>query len=130
MSDILQSNNHNQVTQDPHQNELDEQNKKPKPKWSVKIFNRYIPVWMIILVIVLIIIAYIVWHDHQKTILRLSNSIANGLQPSFKSQSITESTNSNSNIVFSDTPNSLRELSQSPDTETTRKHLTKLFSSF
>jgi hypothetical protein len=89
-----------------------------QPKYTVKLYGKYVPIWVIVLVVA--VLAWVAWHmwtEHQKKAFRLTSSArvdldkagASPVSPGSASAGIPLST---------------------PSTDETRKQLNKLFNSF
>ena len=98
----------------------DDENKNVQdvqPKYTVKLFGRFIPIWVVVLVVVAL--AWVAWHmwtEHQKKAVRLTSSARADLDKAVASP---VSPGASAGISLS-----------TPSTEETRKQLNKLFNSF
>lgn len=93
-----------------------DQTKEEQPKNTIKLFGRYVPTWIVVLgVIILIWIVWHMWSEHQKQSIGLTSSTRANLDKLAASSADTAS----AGIRLS-----------TPSTEETRKQLNKLFNSF
>jgi flagellar biosynthesis/type III secretory pathway M-ring protein FliF/YscJ len=99
------------------------------PKWSVKIFGRYVPLWLVVVVVAVVL--WLLWDSFGKH----SAHKQSGDKQQVKLQSETGA--ALDRLVVSSSPNSAAPESgtatvrlSTPDTDEVRKQLNKLFSSF
>jgi ABC-type Fe3+ transport system permease subunit len=108
------------------QDEQNKQNKQNKQqnKWSVTLFGREIPIWVIVVVVVLVVIAWHQWSTHHKQSVGLTLSTRDNLDK------IGASSTSSFGAPLSMTSSSAGIPLSTPSTEETRRQLNKLFNSF
>ena len=96
----------------------DDENQNVRPKHTVKLFGKYVPIWVVVLiVIVLAWVAWYMWTEHQKKGMRLTSSTRADLDNALASP--TSHGTASAGIPLS-----------TPSTDETRKQLNKLFNSF
>lgn len=111
----------------PQQVPQDDDNKdvqNVQPKHTVKLFGRYVPIWLVVLVVA--VLAWFAWRmltEYQKNHHRLTSSTRADLDKALVSTASTASTAS-PGTASAGIPLS------TPSTEETRKQLNKLFNSF
>ena len=97
----------------------DEQPEDVQPKYTVKLFGRYVPYWVVVLVLVVLAWAiWRMWNEHHKQPVGLTNSTRQNLDKLAATSANTPSAPSAGIPVAS------------PSTEETRKQLNRLFNSF
>jgi len=97
----------------------DEQNEKNQPKYTVKLFGRYVPIWVVVLII--IVLLWIVWHlwtSKHKNMCLTSSTRAE------LNKAMAPTTSNNDVSISAGIPLS------TPSTEETRQKLNQLFNSF
>lgn len=96
----------------------DDENKNVQPKYTVKLCGRFVPYWVVVLVVA--VLAWVAWHmwtEHQKTVHRLTSSTRADLDKA--NVSPRSAATASAGILLS-----------TPSTDETRKQLNKLFNSF
>lgn len=107
----------------PVQPVSEDENKNDQPAYTVKLFGRYVPMWVVVLVVtVLLWVAWSMWSSHQKNVLRLTSSTRMDLDKAVVSPVSLGS--ASAGTASAGIPLS------TPSTEETRKQLNKLFNSF
>lgn len=96
----------------------DDENKNVQPKNTVKLFDRYVPIWVVVLVIVVLAwVTWYMWKEHHSSVHRLTSSARAELDKAVVTSALP--TTSSAGIPLS-----------TPSTEETRRQLNRLFNSF
>lgn len=97
----------------------EDQTVKEQPKYTVKLFNNYVPMWVVLLAVVLLAwFAWTMWNRHHVNAVGLTNSTRNNLDALAVSHS-SPGVNGSAGVLL-----------QTPNTSETVKQLNRLFNSF
>ena len=103
--------------------EQDDQNKNIQPKYTVKLFGRFVPIWLVVVIVAILAwIGWNMWTKHIKQNTELGSTDRAILDKAVNTTTTSPTPNVNSSA--SGIPLS------SPNTEETRRQLNKLFNSF